>query len=298
MDNSSPIEKRFNEYQAWLTDQPLSDHTKRAYVSRIKQFLKFASQKKAADAADGETTISPLTVQSYTEFLKNYQNAEPRSVNNSLTAIDNFCQFLGIERSNIQRERTSPLVPRTLTQQEQATFLSLVQRRSLRDQAMALLFLDSGIRPGECVALNVCDVIESAGSTKLLIRGNNSREVLLNPQTRDALHAWLEKRKQIVSNSSEEAVFVNLQGGRLSMAGIDLVIRNIGWSANIEVSAQVLRHTCLSNLANSGRDLLTLAKIAGHKSLDTTRRYCALPSASSAKHKSLDSLMIGSTLWS
>jgi site-specific recombinase XerD len=38
-----------------------------------------------------------------------------------------------------------------------------------------------------------------------------------------------------------------------------------------------LRHTCLTNLVRRGSDLVLVAEIAGHKRLETTRRY-SLPS--------------------
>jgi len=45
----------------------------------------------------------------------------------------------------------------------------------------------------------------------------------------------------------------------------------------LELSAHVLRHTCLTNLVRGGNDLVLVAEIAGHKRLETTRRY-SLPS--------------------
>jgi len=39
----------------------------------------------------------------------------------------------------------------------------------------------------------------------------------------------------------------------------------------------VLRHTCLTNLVRGGEDLVMVAELAGHRRLDTTRRY-SLPS--------------------
>jgi site-specific recombinase XerD len=64
---------------------------------------------------------------------------------------------------------------------------------------------------------------------------------------------------------------------RLSARAIDLVIRRIGVDARLELSAHVLRHTCLTNLVHGGNDLVLVAEIAGHKRLETIRRYC-LPS--------------------
>ena len=58
---------------------------------------------------------------------------------------------------------------------------------------------------------------------------------------------------------------------------LTLIIRRIGVDARLELSAHVLRHTCLTNLVRSGNDLVLVAEIAGHKREDTTRRSC-LPS--------------------
>ena len=70
---------------------------------------------------------------------------------------------------------------------------------------------------------------------------------------------------------------MNLKGRRLSTRAIDLVIRQLGRNANLELSAHVLRHTCFTNLVRGGNDLVLVAEVAGHKRLETTRRY-SLPS--------------------
>ncbi len=56
-------------------------------------------------------------------------------------------------------------------------------------------------------------------------------------------------------------------------------MRTLGAEAGLEeeLSAHVLRHTCFTNLRRAGVDLVTIAGLAGHARLDTTRRY-TLPS--------------------
>ncbi len=54
-------------------------------------------------------------------------------------------------------------------------------------------------------------------------------------------------------------------------------MRDLGRQAGLELSAHVLRHTCLTNLVRGGNDLVMVAEIAGHRRLETTRRY-SLPS--------------------
>lgn len=282
--DTNPLEEKFAEYENWLNEQPLSRHTKRAYQSRIRQFLKFIGQIHSSSLSSAQTPISRQAVVAYTEFLKSSLNAEPTSVNNSLTAIDHFCQFLGMEPSRVQRERAVSVNPRTLSAEEQERFLQSVEsRRSTRDKAMSFLFLYAGLRPGECAALNVQDLVSSDQGYKIAVQGNNQREVVLSSATAKILNSWLQERSSIIGNPKEEALFVNAQGRRLSTAGIDLIIRGIGWTAKLDLSAQVLRHTCLANLANSGSDLISLAQMAGHKSLDTTKRYCGQASGDSPK---------------
>jgi site-specific recombinase XerD len=46
----------------------------------------------------------------------------------------------------------------------------------------------------------------------------------------------------------------------------------------LSLSAHVLRHTCVTNLVRGGNDLVLVAELAGHRRLETTRRY-SLPAA-------------------
>lgn len=81
-------------------------------------------------------------------------------------------------------------------------------------------------------------------------------------------------------DTKETALFLNRQGRRLSVRSIDLLIRELGRNVGLEmeISAHILRHTCLTNLVRNGNDLVLVAEIAGHKRLETTRRY-SLPTA-------------------
>ncbi len=81
-----------------------------------------------------------------------------------------------------------------------------------------------------------------------------------------------------MTETSDPAFFLNPKGKRLSARSIDLIIRRIGVDAHLELSAYVLRHTCLTNLVRCGNDLVLVAEITGHRRLETTRRY-SLPSA-------------------
>ena len=109
-------------------------------------------------------------------------------------------------------------------------------------------------------------------------KGGAYREVPLNAAVRASLDVYMKERPQRVDATGEVALFLNPQGRRLSMRAIDLVVREFGRDAGLALSAHVLRHTCLTALVRNGTDLVLVAEIAGHRRLETTRRY-SLPSA-------------------
>jgi len=61
----------------------------------------------------------------------------------------------------------------------------------------------------------------------------------------------------------------------MSSTGIQLIIRKYGYQAKIsKLYPHALRHTFCKNLVNAEVSLEKIALLAGHDSLETTRRYC------------------------
>lgn len=280
---------RFQKYQKWLERQPLSAQTRRAYRSRINGFLGFLGESgEDLMALAAQERERKFVLQNYKRQLKQEFKLSPASVNANLTAIDHFFQFLGASVTKIAREELPQEAPRALNKREQQAFLRAVAacRRS-KDRAVALLFFYSGIRISECAALNVDDVAVIGRKNRVLVRdgkGSKYREIPLHPEARDAVKVWLDERTKkfeendkFKSKKISEALFLNPQGKRISTASLDLIVRKIGESSGLHLSAHVLRHTCLTNLVRNKNDLVLVAEIGGHKRLETTRRY-SLPS--------------------
>lgn len=87
----------------------------------------------------------------------------------------------------------------------------------------------------------------------------------------------IDRSDRLADNSAESAWWLSRTGAKMTPRSIDLVVRKIAKTAGLELSAHVLRHTCVTNLVRSGFDVVMVAEIAGHRRLDTTRRY-SLPS--------------------
>lgn len=276
-------EQTAQQYATWLESQPLSPNTRRTYRTQARQYCDFL---KTYPDKYGEPLRDPkardYAVRDYKTYLLKNRRLKPTTVNLALAVIDHFYRFLGMGEAQVQREELPQQAPRALEPQEQVDFLRAVERcESVRDRAIAILLFYTGLRVGECVEVTVDDVGISARKGVVKVRsgkGNTYREVPLNAQVRQAVSSWLIERKKQHPETKEQALFLNRQGEQLSTRGIDLIVRQLGKEARLTLSAHVLRHTCLTNLVRNGIDLVLVAEIAGHKRLETTRRY-SLPTA-------------------
>lgn len=271
-------------YEVWLAKQPLSENTKRAYRTRAGQFLAWlaATPIEYGDALS-DAYARDYAARDFKSHLKTVRKAKPSSVNLSLAAVDSLYRFLGMGRPEVKREELPAVAPRALSPEEQKRFLRAVERSSsVRDRAVATLFFYSALRLEELTALDADDLAISARKGRVTVRsgkGDAYREVALNAEAREALDGWISERRARFDGVGGPALFVGREGGRLTTRAVDLIVRRLGEEANLEtpLSAHVLRHTCLTNLVRNGNDLVMVAEIAGHKRLETTRRY-SLPS--------------------
>ena len=271
-----------SEYEEWLETQPFSEHTKRNYRSKVRYFLGFVEALPACDGPDAllDPARYPLLVASYSAFLRDSLLSRMSTVNNCLTAIDNFYAFLGLCAHSVKREKVARENMRVMSQEDNSKLQQvLVSSASGKERAIVAIFLETGIRLSECAALNVCDLAISDSLGKLNIynkRNSSCREVQLNEAARAPLQAWLKERNDRFALSEKSALFVNYLGERISTAGLDFLIRKIGIRARMNLSAQILRDTCLATLARNSKDPFLVAEIGGFKQLDSSRKYFGL----------------------
>ncbi len=289
------LEQTLTGYDAWLERQPLAAKTRIAYRLQVRQYGAYLAKRPPTSDDPLHTLFArDYAIRDYKTYLKIERQAKPTSVNLALAAIDHFHQFIGNDRPLVQRESLPAQAPRALKPEEQKAFLRAVERTpTVRDRALAHLLFYTAIRLGECAALDLDDMYVSARKGVLIIRsgkGDAYREIPLNTEVREALQLWLKERAKRFPRTNDPAVFLNPKGTRLSARAIDLVVRRIGVDAHLELSAHVLRHTCLTNLVRRGNDLVLVAEIAGHKRLETTRRY-SLPSQED-RQEAMESLHI------
>jgi len=240
-------------------------------------------------------------VRDYKRHVKASKRWSPASVNQALAAIDNFYRSLGVGRPEVPREDLPAVAPRALDEDEQRAFLRAVDAcPSARDRAMATVLFYTALRLSELVGLDVDDVSVSERRGRLTVRsgkGDAYREVPLNSACRKALDEWATARSAQLAKRDDDdaavevtALWLSRAGARMSARAVDLVLRRLAADARLELSAHTLRHTCITNLVRSGADVVLAAEIAGHRRLDTTRRY-SLPSQAD-KDAALEAVLV------
>jgi site-specific recombinase XerD len=211
--------------------------------------------------------------------LKVQRGLSPASVNQALAGMDNLFRFLGLGAAIVRREELPRSAPRALDDEQRRLLLQAAEESTPRDRAIVALLLFTGLRLSEAAALQIADARISARKGVVVVRsgkGDAYREVELNALVRAMLDEWVEERKKIAPDD-ETSFFVSRTGSALSSRSIDLAVRHVAGRARLELSAHVLRHTFVTGLVRAGNDVVLVAELAGHRRLETTRRY-SLPS--------------------
>ena len=266
------------EYEQHLSRLPISMHTRRNYLARVRGYLGWLEALLDGHKALSDPGERDFAVREFKSWLLQ-KGRRANTVNSTLAAIDNLYLYIGLGPAKVKRQEPPKLAPRALGLDEQRRFLRAVSTsRRLRDRTVAMLMLHCGVRLSEVVNLNIGDVVMTARRHELIIRcGKNSkrRVIPINREAAEVLQTYLLERR---ANVPDAALFLSRRGNRLSPQAIDRLIRRFGRDSGVEVSSHRLRHVFLTQLVRAGVDIVTVAEIAGHAKIDTTRRY-SLPTA-------------------
>ncbi|KLE15977.1 site-specific tyrosine recombinase/integron integrase [Clostridium sp. C8] len=141
----------------------------------------------------------------------------------------------------------------------------------VRDLALIDLLNSTGMRVGELVRLNRDDIDFYERQCIVFGKGASEREVYFDAKTKIHLLEYLEKRQDI-----NEALFVSVKAphNRLTIAGVQSILRKIGKRANInKVHPHRFRRTLATSAINRGMPIEQVQKLLGHMKIDTTMNY-------------------------
>ena len=265
-------------YADHLEHSPLSGHSPRTYLSAIRAYLAWLQEAPVDGDPLNDATAKDWAVRDYRSYLVTVAKRATATVNKHLAALQDFYAWRGLgQPQGVKRHQVPRHAPKALGPRAKVRYLRAVEAwPSARDRAIALLPLYAGTRIAEITALDVADVRLSArkGEIRLVGKGEKARTVPVHPKLRAALAAWLDERPSR-RGADSAALFTPVRGTRMTTDAIADVIDAITSTAGLDdhVTSHLLRHTFGTELTRSGVDLVTVAELMGHASLETTRLY-------------------------
>ena len=166
------------------------------------------------------------------------------------------------------------VLPRAINPVDVRKLLSVID--NIRDRALILLLLRTGIRIGEALGLRLNDLDIKGRKVHLFEGEKNSmgRVVYLSDDALFALKLWLRRRSQ-----NKEFVFYGKSHGHLCYSTGRGLFVNYLRKAGLDqkgYTVHCLRHTFASELLNAGMRLECLQQLLGHQDIEVTRRYARL----------------------
>ena len=268
-------------YREYLAEEKqASANTLSSYIRDLTQFQSWLITNDAADLRK----VKKDTINEYLLHM-NHSGKSPATVTRSTASIKSFYNYMvqiGAVKTNPAKAVVAMKVerkyPEILTNREVELFLEqpkCVDEKGFRDHAMLELLYATGIRVSELIGLNVNDVNLSAGFIRCQSKGKE-RIVPLYPAAVKALEDYVKDiRPRIVADEEEQALFVNMNGERMSRQGFWKIIKYYQEKAEIDkdITPHTLRHSFAAHLLENGADLRSIQEMLGHSDISSTQVY-------------------------
>jgi integrase/recombinase XerD len=180
---------------------------------------------------------------------------------------------LGITIEKVQKK-----TPQILTNKEVDLLLSqpqCVDMKGYRDKAMLELLYATGIRVTELIDLNIDDINIYTGLIRCCSK-NKERFIPMYSAAVKAVNDYITLvRQELILSPDEKALFVNMNGERMSRQGFWKLLKHYKDMAHIdkEITPHTLRHSFAAHLLENGADLRSIQKMMGHADISSTQIY-------------------------
>jgi len=147
---------------------------------------------------------------------------------------------------------------------------------ALRDKSILMTLVDTGVRAGELISLNIGDVDYINGAVQIRHgKGDKSRIAYLGKKSRKMIRRYLKHRTDYLK--ADSPLFVTKGDTRLSFSGLREIVRRRAQAAGIrEPGLHDFRRCFAVQMLRNGCDLVTLSRLMGHSTLSVTQRYLYL----------------------
>lgn len=258
-----------------------SSNTVSSYMRDIRQFSVWLATYTDIDMLQADQQH----INSYLDWLLQ-QGKSGATASRTLASLKNFYSYAVSAgflthtpiTTDIHVDRGEKKLPQILTGREVELLLAQpvsTDPKGLRDKAMLEVMYATGIRVSELIDLNISDVNLDLGIIKCSSAKKN-RAIPLYPAALKALSLYIKDvRVAMVADPSEQALFVNVGGMRMSRQGFWKILKHYQAKAGIEkdITPHTLRHSFAVHLLENGADLGSLQELMGHSDISSTQMY-------------------------
>lgn len=274
------MEKQINNFLEFLkNDKKLSENTLQSYRRDIVQYEEYISKRNT-----NYLNVECEDVSTYLKYLQK-NNKKSSTISRSLASIRSFYQYLLRTKvitkdptDGIQSPKIEKKAPSVLSSQEVELLLeqpSTEDLKGMRDKAMLEFAYATGMRVTEIISLDIDSVNLDQGFV-VCKNGAKQRNIPLGTMSLKALKDYIEKaRPIIIKDDSIKALFVNINGKRLTRQGFWKIVKYYKEQAHIskEITPHVLRHSFATHLLQNGADLKAIQTMLGHSDISSTQVY-------------------------
>ncbi len=267
-------------------EKSLSSNTIQAYALDLEKLIQFFEQSGLKKGPD-QVTLQDL--QAYVKWIAELGMSE-RSQARIISGIKSFYKYC-LQEDITKKDPTELLespklkrtLPDTLTFEEIEQIIAsidLSKPEGMRNKALLETLYSCGMRVSEIVNLKKSNLYLDIGFVRVIGKGDKERLIPIGSEAIKYLQIYLQDVRihQEISKGSEDIVFLNRRGNKLSRVMVFYIIKEMAIKANVQknISPHTFRHSFATHLVEGGADLRAVQEMLGHESITTTEIYTHL----------------------
>lgn len=272
----------FREYL--INQKSNSLNTRDSYLRDVSFYLEYLAQNGIASPTSADEAV----IEQYVQHLRSL-NRSATTISRNIASVRCFYKFLIFRgemdvnpAKSVKLEKAEKKLPQVLSGEEINLLLlqpRVTDPKGCRDKAMLELLYATGIRVSELINLNVRDVNLRAGV--LYCYGNKGvRTLPLYPSAIVSVSDYIYRMRELIVDpeKSGDALFVNLNGSRLTRQGFWKIVKGYAVQAGItkEITPHTLRHSFAMHLLQNGASVKDIQTMMGHADISSTQVYVHL----------------------
>ncbi len=271
--------KLLGQYRTYLNKNNLHKNTVSAYFSDAEKFVNYLYEKRIKNVKKADKKV----VSNFIRVLEK-EGKSQSTIARNIASVRYFYEYLlslGVVKENYALKIKPPSpeknLPDILSADEVTLFLeqpSGTDPKATRDKAMLEVLYATGIRATELIELNLNDVNSNIGYIRCK-KNEEERIIPLGKPSMEALEKYLTFVRPAITKEGEQALFVNMNGRRMTRQGFWKIVKFYAESANIEkeITPHTLRHSFAVHLLENGADIHSIQTMMGHSDISSTQIY-------------------------